>query len=83
MEKLPYIMLFRFRGFQQKPFINDQQDWGGIFRRNFFVYAVITSQLQFEKQIRKPDIFRFVALPAGFHPKCTGQTGLPTSGTGM
>ena len=74
MEKLPYIMLFRFRGFQQKPFINDQQDWGGIFRRNFFVYAVITSQLQFEKQIRKP---------AGVHPKCTGQTGLPTSGTGM
>ena len=74
-------MLFGFRRLQQKPFINDQQDRVGIFRLNFFVCAVITCQLQLKKQIWKPDIFRLVTLLAGFHPKCTGQIGLPTPGS--
>ncbi len=81
MEKLQNVMLFGFRGFQQEPFIDDQQDRVGIFPLDFLVCAIVTCHLQFQEQIRKPDIFRFVTLLTCFHPERTGQISLSTSGS--
>ena len=64
MEKLQNVMLFGFSWFQQEPFINDQQDRVGIFPLDFLVCAIVTCHLQFQEQIRKPYILRFVTLPA-------------------
>lgn len=76
-------MLFGFCGFQQKPFINDQQNRVGVFPLDLFVCAVITGHLQFQEQIRQANILRLVTLFAGFHPECACQIGLSApSGSG-
>lgn len=69
-------MLFRFCGLQQKPFINDQQNWVGVFPLDLFVCAVITSHLQFQEQIQQANILRLVTLFACSHPECACQIGL-------
>ena len=73
-------MLFGFGRFQQEPFINDQQNRIGIFPLDFLVCAIVTCHLQFQEQIRKPYILRFVTLPACFHPERTCQIGLAAPG---
>src|SRR5699024_5076399 len=39
-----------------------------------------TCHLQFQEQIRKPNVFCFVTLLAGFHTKCTRQIGFAAPG---
>ena len=80
MEKFQNVMLFGFIWFQQEPFINDQQDRVGIFPLDLLVCAIVTCHFQLQEQIRKPNIFRFVTLLAGFHPECTCQIGLAAPG---
>ena len=80
MEKFQNVMLLGFSWFQQEPFINDQQDRVGIFPLDFLVCAIVTCYLQFQEQIRKPYILRFVTLLACFHPERTCQIGLAAPG---
>ena len=51
-----------------------------IFTLDFLVCAIVTCHLQFQEQIRKPYILRFVTLPACFHPERTCQIGLAAPG---
>lgn len=35
------VMLFRFGGFEQQPFIDDQENRGGIFSLDFFIGTIV------------------------------------------
>lgn len=55
-------MLFRFRRLQQEPFINDEQDGGGILGLNLLVGAICTRQIKLQKHIGQAHILCVVCL---------------------
>lgn len=80
MEKLQNVMLFGFGRLQQEPFIDDQQNWIGIFPLDFLICAVIMCHLQIKEQIRESDISCLVVLLTCFYSERTGQVGLSAPG---
>lgn len=74
-------MLFRLRWLQQEPFINDEKDGVRILGLDLLVRAIRTRQIELQEHIRQAHILCFVTLFAGFHTKCAGHVGLPTSGS--
>ena len=72
-------MLFRLRRFQKKPFINDEENGGGIPGLNFLVSAVSTCHVKLKEHIRQTDILCLVTLFTSFHAECAGQVGLAAS----
>ncbi len=71
MEQFKDIPLFRICWFQQKPFIQNQDNRIGILSHDFFVTAICPCHLQINKQIRKTDILGIEILLTSLHAKGT------------
>ena len=63
----------RFRRFQQKPFIHNQQLGIGVFHRGLLVVFHPPGHLQIQKEVRQPYIPRLEALLSRFHAQGTGN----------
>lgn len=72
MQKLKNVFLFDFCWFQQKPFIENENQRIGVFSHDLSIGTIRPCHFQINKQIRKTDIPGIVILLAGFHAKGTG-----------
>lgn len=78
---VPECRAVPLRWFQQKPFINDEEDRVGILGKGFLIGTVGTGHVELKEHVRQTDILCLVALFASFHAEGTGQVGLPALGS--
>lgn len=71
VNQLEKISGFWFCQFEQKPFINDQQDWLAIVPQYTGVGSRIPGRLQIQQQICKPDILHGIIVFACLHHEGT------------
>ena len=83
VEQFQDVMLFRLRGLQKEPFVQNQQSGVGVLRQNLSVVVLRPGNLQIQKQIREPDVLGLETLLTDLHAQRTGNIGLAAaSGTG-
>lgn len=76
-------MLFRLRGLQKEPFVQDQQSGVSVLHQNLPVVVLRPGNLQIQKQIWEPDVLGLETLLTGFHAQRAGHISLAAaSGTG-
>ena len=79
MKQFEDIPLFCIRRFQEKPLIQNQDNWICILRHDFFVVTICPCCLQINKQIRKTDILGIEILLTSLHTKGAGHVSFTTA----
>ena len=79
MKQFEDIPLFCIRRFQEKPLIQNQDNWICILRHDFFVVTICPCCLQINKQIRESDILGIEILLTSLHAKGTGHVCFTTA----